>query len=342
MYLVGEPVFDVGQERKTFLVPTGQMRLCLEVLKETRDVNKIHQQLATEYLAIIYGLKEMGVEFRIIYSHPDKIAMDVVEICARLECRFVQFQADFYPPSVVFPRDFSTILPGTLLVNEYTRVLTSEKNGWKLIVSPWGEGGRVLVTNNHVAVPERICSYKKGSFAVDEKHLEPFRDAGMKVLFLPLPLMFEITATGEIQSIAFNDHLDLVAFMILDKNNNPHLIVDPNIRGRHATDKMVSKWKPLNPKETISVIQERATEASITFHVAPLLQVPYSLNLLQDDTGQILMTSGEEGLASLVGEIVGKDMVVRTPIPIRYFPAWAYAGIRCLVNEAPTPLLIKK
>jgi len=342
MYLVGEPMFQGNRGETTFLAPAGQTDLCREVLRETNDLKLVRRNLTGEYLAVICGLREMGADFRIILSHPDKVAIDVINICARMGCRFAGFSADFFPPSIAYPRDFSTTVPGTILINEHTKVLSPEKNGWKLIVSPWGEGGRILQATRHAAVPERICGNGKESYAVEDRHLKPLHDAGMKVMLLPPPLFFEIMATGGMWSLSFNDHLDRVACMIQDKENHPHLIVDPGIRGMKTVNRTLSNWIPLTSEETIAAIQERAAEAGVTFHVAPTLRIPYSLNLLQDIAGRVLMTGGEHELSSLIRTIVGPDMVIETHIPIRYFPAWNYAGIRCLVSEAPTPLLVKK
>jgi hypothetical protein len=70
-------------------------------------------------------------------------------------------------------------------------------------------------------------------------------------------------------------------------------------------------------------------------HYPEKIEVPCSLNLIQFSDGKVLMTNGDESVAKLIDEIVGKENVFKTLIPIRFFPACRYGCIRCLINELP-------
>ena len=91
-------------------------------------------------------------------------------------------------------------------------------------------------------------------------------------------------------------------------------------------------------KETIEKIKLICQPLGIEVHHPKKMEVPYALNLIQFPDNRVLMTGGDESVAELINEIVGEENVFKTPTPIRYFPVWLYAGIRCLVSEAPEPL----
>ena len=51
------------------------------------------------------------------------------------------------------------------------------------------------------------------------------------------------------------------------------------------------------------------------------------------------MTSGEPELETVVENIVGRENLFTTEIPIEIFPTTLRGGIRCMIGEVPKGLL---
>lgn len=348
LYLLGEPVFDVHFKQKRFQAPIGQLKLCEEVLREDLSHEQLVNKLRGEYLAIAQSMMELGVNFRIIYAHEDKIDKTVLAICINiLKCRLIGFSEDFFDPATTsprdfgpattFPRDFCTVLPNIVLSNPRAAQLAhDEKDGYALISSPFGEGGRVLHSGKTMLVCERVVGKEKQGRFVRAEELKELTELGIKVAKIPAPLGGVVDDKNRFFS---NDHIDRVCALIADNGNNLHLIIDPLLFTTKWRPGKTPPWDPVNPKETVDKLRKICEPLEIEVHAPKSLRVPYSLNLMQFSSGQILMTAGDDGVAELVCDIVGVENVYITPTPIRYYPVWLYAGIRCLIADAPTPIL---
>ena len=342
LYLVGEPIFKVPC-REEYYAPVSTTALCREVLKETEDKNKVIDKLREEYLAIIWSLVDMDINFRIIYAHEKEIDQRTFGVCASyMKCRFASFSEGFFPPYVAYPRDFSVVLPGMLLVNyKVGELKIKEKDGCRIVGSPYGDGGRVLFSKDTVLVSERLVGKDDRSRAAESGDLEKIREEGIKVGMIPCPLVQIFLASGETDRLFFNDHLDRIACLIEGRDGNLHLVIDPNLFTANWKGENGIFWTPRSPEETLEVIKKVCNPLGIEVHCLKKLRVPYALNLIQFPDGQILMTGGDDFAAETIKGIVGWDMVFKTPVPIRFFPVFCYAGIHCLVSEAPLPLLKK-
>lgn len=339
MYLVGEPILRLGEKGGT-TVPKSQIDLCQKVLQETNEEEKIKDKLRQEYLSIIARLIEMNINFRIIYAHKDMIDKEILDVCIKyLHCGVAGFHPDYFPPSVVYPRDFSVVLPGLILVNSaVAQPAIQEKDGYLIRLSPLGEGGRVLFCDRTLLVSERLNLM--GDQSSPPEIPEEVTKLGIRVGLLPPPLATRLFS-GQIKGSHYflNDHLDRVNCLIKGKDGHLYLIVDPHIEtarwiGEHA----YPPWKPLSTARTIALIKERCYHLGIKVRVPKQMVVPYTLNLIQLPDKRVLMTGGDEAVAETIADIVGEDNVFCTNVPIRYFPFYQYAGIRCLVCEAPLPL----
>lgn len=338
LYLVGEPLF-CPVFREEHHAPVGQMRLCQKVLEETQDMNTIIDNLREEYLAIICSLKKMGIDFKIVYCHEDKVDKRMLGICVqKLGCKLAGFGKDSFPfHAVGYPRDFATILPGLILLTSraISEVMVDKKDEYHILASPYGEGGRVLALGNTMLVCERLVT-DSGPTKLAE--LKEIAKMGINIGLLPLPVTGMFTATEGIPRFFLNDHLDRVACLIRGKDGKLHLIVDPLISTADWKNSNQNSWRPRFPEETIKEMKNICQALGIEVHCPTRMEVPYSLNLIQFPDNRVLMTNGDESVARLINEIVGEENVFKTPIPIRYFPVWVHAGIRCLVSEAPEPL----
>ena len=104
-YMVGEPLFGT-ESRESFFAPVGQTDLAYEILRKIKNTDEVVDRLRKEYMAIVFALKRMGVNFRIIYAHGDKVDEKALYACVQvLRCRLIGFASDFFPPSVIYPRD---------------------------------------------------------------------------------------------------------------------------------------------------------------------------------------------------------------------------------------------
>lgn len=345
LYLVGEPL-KIGLARKPdcFYAPAGQLDLCREVLRESMDWNMAATKMQAEYLAIVLALRDMGVHFKIVYAHPEKIDQIVLGVCVnRLGCRLMGFPEGFFPASVAYPRDFCTVLPNLLLLssNATARLNAKEKNGWRLRISPYGEGGRALVQGGTMIGCEKAV-LTDGKSTPCDREAEELRRLGIKVGFFPSTLSTEFSGPNEGGEKVFsNDHIDRVACMLRGKDGKLSLVVDPMVyTANWSMPAFLKPWTVCDPEETRDHLCRNLGPMGIKIRWPEKLSVPYALNLVQFADGRVLMTAGDPCVKALVESIVGEGNVFETAIPIRYFPVWARAGIRCLVSEAPMPIII--
>jgi len=341
-WLVGEPTFRPGP-REEYFAPVGQADLCVRVLQETKDSTEVIPRLREEYLSIVWMLKQMEIELRILYAHEDLVDQQALSICVEvLQCKLAGFPGEYFPPSIIYPRDLSVLLPGTLLVNsQVVRTLVERKGGYEIIGSPYGEGGRVLHSRDVVLVSERMIHEEMSSYPADEVELKRITPIGTRVGLLPPPVVQVFTRSGLQNRLQCNDHMDRVGCLIFGKDGNLHLVVDPQMQTINWRGTKATPWTPVGPRETFERLIRICDPLGVTVHRPRETLIPYSLNLLQFPDGRVLMTGGDEPVAEVISEIVGEKNIFSTPTPIRYLPTWAYAGIRCIVNEAPLPLLMR-
>lgn len=342
MYLVGEPALK-PHLREEFYAPAGQALLCQAVLRETADEAQIIEKLRHEYLAVVLALRRMGVDFRIIHAHPDEMDGQTLGVCvAAMHCKLAGFTRDYFPGWVAYPRDFCTVLSQTILFNHVAVQLKgSERGGYRTIGSPYGEGGRILVRGRVALVGERIVEREQSSRWTTDADLQPLVDEGLAVAKLPLPVVSIYTAAEVTDRTFGNDHLDRIGCLLEDRRAQLHLVVDPCFIAQRWLGQPGHLWEPMFPEVILPLLRDRCQPLGITVHVPSELRVPYALNLLQFPDRRVLMTTGDAALEALVRDIVGRGFVETTEIPIRYFPVYKYAGIRCLVSEAPLPVLLK-
>ena len=337
-YLVGEPVFQ-HWNRDVLIAPAGEADLCVEVLQETSESEEIIARSRREYLSIISSLETMGIPFHIVYAHPDLVDRPTVAACAEAGRKFARFGKDFFPPAVAFPRDFSTVLPTLVLFHEQAKVLVGKTDGWTLLSSPFGEGGRVLSSGTTMVVCERLCEKDGGeSRAVTAEDLDPIASHGIAVATAFAPVLQRVRTTGPTDELAISDHIDRAGALLSDANGNLHLILGPNVTTARMIDEEQRLWEPVGPRRTKEMLARALRSLGINVHLAPSLKIPYALNLLQFADRRVLMTGGDTELSRFIETLVGKGKVVTTDVPIRYMPTWRYGGIRCLVSEEPLPI----
>lgn len=324
---------------KEFFVPFGQSKICQSIIRETQDKAVIVERLATEYLSIVLALKEMGINFCITYTEDVRIPAQMLDsFKSELKCRIVILPKNFPPQFGCYPRDMLTILskPKIVLLNqEIGRKGIGQRGEYYFLSSLYGEGGRVLSCDNTALVTKRLI-IGNARIKCDEQ-LTALLQKGVKIGQLPLPLGGICTSAEIKEKVFSNDHLDRVAAFLRGGNGEMHLVVDPKICTMNKNGS--ENWTALGPEESIEGIAECCEPLGIKVHYPYKIKVPYSVNLEQFSDGRVLMTGGDKPLAKLVGKIVGRKNVFKTKVPIKFTPVYNRAGIRCLINQIPEPMI---
>ena len=337
---LGEPALK-PDIKKSFIAPASQAKLCFEVIKETQDKKIVLDKLRQEYVAIVIGLLKMGIDFRIIYAHPKEADEGLISFCNKeLNCKVSGFPSRLAPCFSGFPRDLAVTLPGFVLMNPVAgKFFRKEKENFLIFPSYYGEGGRVLSFDSTALMSERIVT-KEGRPSLKARKPTELCRAGIKIGFFPSSVSVKYTSEKDVSVAGLNDHIDRVACLLKGKDKKLHLLVDPKILIFDWKNPEKGKngkifYKLLSAEKTKEMIDNLGKKMGLQVHYPEKLQVPCSLNLLQFSDNRVLMTDGDKSLASLVSDIVGQENIFKTEIPIRYFPAWRYGGIRCLINEFP-------
>jgi hypothetical protein len=328
--LLAEPIFkypgkDEGKQVK-FIVPLG-----LEPWVEQRFSHPITEQqitetLADEYLSIASALKEMGVPFRVIIAHRQQIDEKfALAILQHFNVRGIALDKSI--KETCFPRDMMVNFDGKMYINPGANFYFPDHSG---VLSPLGEGGRVLKVDKKVFVPDPRGFVKTRSKYVKDIHT---LSARFQFGFLPFPLAVEVDSQTGRKTIFPNDHLDRVAAFIKGKDDNEYLLLDANYVSETQTP-YGKHW-------------DRIKEACEQLAVIPVVikrkpeSIPYALNLDQFADGTVLLTGGDNILAEIVSQIVGDDKVHTTQHPIVLYPLYRNGGIRCMLLHSPQTIVGK-
>lgn len=342
-YILGGPALGHITEDylcKDFFAPFGQLNLCHDILKETQDREKIIENLAREYLAIVYALKEMDIRFYITYSaKAAKNAENLLSICQEaLKCKFIGLPENFPFELGCYPRDMLVYLKRqkTVLVNSSIANLNiKNKDLHQFFPSPYGEGGRVLFSDEIALISKQLVSDNSRVSHVAESGI--FKRIELKVSALPVPLSGVFSLDGIKEKVNSNDHLDRVSNLVKGKDGNLHLIIDPNICTLENDGK--KEWLSLGPKKSKEKIISYCEPLGIKVHYPKKMEIPYSINFEQFPDRRVLVTKGEKYLNRIIGRIVGWENIFTTEVPIRFLPVYNRAGIRCMVNQIPEPMI---
>lgn len=337
--VVGAPIFGNCTAGLNFRSPIGQVQIARPIFQENLNSPKLSRLFLEEYMAIVVSLKAMGVDFRIIKSYARQIVDGLTSKLTQAGFKFLTLP-DFDYLGMLFPRDLATTLPnGQLLISEEfdtKRVCRQSRQRNRLKVSPYAVGGRILLNGNKALVTDQIWFEDHRVLGDRRPQLNPLRQAGLEVGILPSAICLETSPTSPLElHYEPEDHLDRTSGLLRGKDGQLHLIIDPQIHSGFT-----SPFEPplYGPAETIASYLETCSRLGINLHIpSQPLSVPMSTGFWQDrQTGKVLMTSGDDKITTLVGDIVGIDRVFQTPVPIRVYPALLKAGVRCLIGELPS------
>ena len=282
-----EPV--VPENIDQFSFPIGQTKIFIDLLNNSGSRNEIVESLREEYLAIVRSLQELDVSFRIICSDKREVDLVTLRKSLSLGAQIVDFST-FGRNVTIYPRDFLTIInSNTVFLNpRYTKPGPRPKDGLQTILSPFGEGGRILISKNTALVPERIIPDNGQSIKTTSNELT---NLGIKVGKISPPVVLRCRPKEGTQYQDFNDHLDRVSVLIRSMDNKPHLIIDPQIQIIRWYGKSENPiWEPLSITESRAEIQQLCDSMKIVLHYPQESTIPYALILEQFPAGRILIT----------------------------------------------------
>ena len=330
-YLLGEPLFHPELAAEHW-APIGQVRAVLKVLEEGESEELVLDRWRTEYLSVVDALIQMQVPFRVCITHRDYLDRPTMKELEHRDCGFAEFAPALMPGLNVFVRDLCTTLPGLVLMNDEAFQPTSLETGGVLHrTSPLGMGGRVLHAGDSVVVNallrrERTANNNLSPIAKDEQ--DGIRRLGLQVATFPAVCCEWFNIERSIGYEFFgDDHVDRSACLLRGQSNEVHLVLAPKLQPLTLS----GRWQ--DPEEYKEEFLNQWSDMGIKVTVLDGISVPYALNLIQFEDGRVLMTSGDDHTLSVVSQIVGKESVHMTSEPIRFFPAWAQSGIRCLLNR---------
>ncbi|MFH1749850.1 MAG: hypothetical protein ABH837_03100 [bacterium] len=343
--------------------PIGQFELYKAAREEIQDPSEVFSALATEHYAVILTLNSMGIDFSIISSDAKIIHPAILKRLHKEGFKFLHFPDSINYQSMRFPRDLALRLTDDkcLIDLDLKESLNIETlPGKQIFWSPYGQGGRVHCRKKIFLIFERVFIARScrslqdiitksmrfsaanlqdqttARHALESigdlpfQHCRLFQKSISRLVLLPITVVFEETSSSRIYEI--DDHVDRVSGLLEDGSGRLHLVVDPQIHsGWQGPD-----TKPeFGPEETIRKYRAACKQAKIEVHT-PKISVPASIGFWQDPQSlKVLMTSGDDEVENTVSDIVGRENVFTTSVPIKQFPAQCRAGIRCLINELP-------
>ncbi len=343
-YLIGAPIFAQNLDLDPLLAPLGQLAAVVAILQQNHPIKTLLEEIRQEYISILVAMRQMRLAFNVVVG--DRNMLDLVAQLAisRLKIRYTQFGLDYPMQLLAYPRDFAVTLPDRVLISPYMQTLREERNGYKIITSPFGEGGSVLYRKDIAVIPDRVVHVDgKNSRKPTMTDTAALEDGGLRTIQFPCPSLCALKrGENRLEYTSYNDHLDRVACLVEAKDGSLHLIVDHDlvttavIRESDSQGKMNCRHR--NVEETIHLLETRCQPFGVTVHRAPKCSIPYPLNLLQTYDGRILMTGGAPEVKKMVADVT-KQQVHTTGRPIKFLPTFKFAGIRCLINETPFMLL---
>ena len=298
--------------------------------------SELKARLGCEYLAILLTLQKMGVPFQIILPDRRLLISEIIRNLSDRGFTFAEFP-DIDVAVLTFPRDLGVMVGTTTLINDCLTnlCLPPEMDGRKILRSPYGEGGRLLYRKNTALVSNRYYRSEDIKTMRDiggrPAHTDSLRELGCCPATLPLPVTFYQEEGGR---VSFNpdDHPDRHYALVEDRCGELHLFVDPGIQ---SGLRGVFQPPAMSSGRTLEELKKICAKISIRLHIPQKLRVFGSINFMQFQDGRILMTGGEPELQGELEELVGKECVHPTPLPIQFHPAFLQGGIRCLITELP-------
>jgi len=327
--LLGSPLFDIHQgSRPYFAIPVGEVPLARKVLASAPNPLEREAGLAAEYRALVETLLAGQMPFRVL--NPDAGTPAMARWLAERGCARLDFD---YPGTgywVRYPRDLFVLLEpvATLLVNPgLFRIDATERRGYRILHSPWGEGGRVLLSGDCLLVG----ADPQQPQLPDAPLLDALRERGMRIAAIPQGLFQDLAPAAQSPALFGDAHIDRVASLLRDRAGAAHLLLSAGYRSGPAS-------APWSAQRSLDEVRRACAPLEIEVH-QPRSRFPYGASVVQLPDGRVLGNAGDTEVNGLLAQLVGTRGLLLTPRPLRHYPLFARAGLHCLVTESPVPLI---
>ena len=325
--ILGAPHF-LAEMKENFRAPYGSVELFKKNFYK-EPAKEVTRHLGMEYVSILEKIREMGYTCKILAPGP----MYRNFIQDHLKTEPIDIDNTF--PHPLYPRDGWTVIDGsdTILVPgcvpNGVLPFAQEK---KYEVSRFGEGGKVFSVGNYFFTTKITDGDNPLKFTgnVESKDYLPQLSGNKKVVLLPNPVVVEEIknmVTGYMPEI----HTDRFMSVIKDARGEIHVILDPKI---HCGWKHPLKGPTLDSQKSLELYKSILKSSGIhNIHVPKKTFKPYGIGAMQFHDGKVLVSGGEFCLQEIYSNILGKENVFVTEVPIVHYGAIFRAGIHCLINE---------
>jgi hypothetical protein len=331
-YVLGAPRFVSRAAHERIHVPLEEWEASYDVYEESGwgNVEWVAARRSREYRSIVRALRDLDLPFA-IFTPPDPAALfgqpggSEVRRLLR-ESRLLHAPDALARAHVSYPRDLMHVVRDVWLIQERDRACFADPPDASARFSALGEGGRVLHAGNVLLHPDAIL--------VDgETRRADFEVPGVTCRPMPPPWLGSCDRGGLVLGdLRPADHLDRTGCLLADDRGGVHLIVNHGLRVRGEPSP--AEPRLLSRRATDRILRERLSGTAVQVHRAPPSPVPQILSVIQDDTGRILMSGGDDDTKAFVEGITSRP-VHTTDVPIRAYPVFSLAGLRCLVGETP-------
>jgi hypothetical protein len=333
-YLLGMPVYQglPFMGRLPMIIPIGQHRLAIKILKEIPTEKVMLKRLISEYRAVVKALLRMGIDFKIMNLMDGE--KTVRRWLLKKGCEGVEFPKEKPTHWHVFPRDMFVYLEEIRTILVHSRLFHIRKDRSSvcdIIHTELAEGGKILFSGDHLITgchPEAI--HRRGG----NKVLNELKEKGMRITLIPHAIFFALSREmkGKPISTYYESHIDRSASLLRGKDGDYYLVLDPYYR----TGPLAA---PLSVQKSIDLVRKICEKNGIEVRVPASLSVPYGTSAVQCDDEKVLVTGGEEEILSTFADIVeGRNLYI-TEISLSAYPVFAGAGLHCLIAERPIPLI---
>jgi len=310
--------------------PAGQFELCQEIRSSApADEWQLTRQIAREYCSVLSTLMIMEEDFRIIDAYQNEAWHELRTTIRRAGAKFRKYcEVDYR--RLAYPRDLAVYLPNGETVMCWFKLDESSIISDKIQVSlsNLGEGGRTMIRGDVALYPEVMQLESED----DQKvyNYEVVTPNSLRRANLRTGALLPAITLPKKNGIILN-HLDMYSGFLEDPDGQLHLVIDPLMI---AAKRDLSG--PMSLVESRKSWQEVCDKLGVQLHIPKSpLSVPASVCFFQFPSGKVIMTGGDEGIVEIVADIMGSDKVFLTNTPIRYFPTFQGAGIRCMIGELP-------
>ncbi len=230
-------------------------------------------------------------------------------------------------PGQAFVRDLFVKLDGITFINSEYLPDFKEEEGY--LHSPLGVGGKVLHAGRSLIVSEDL---RQNPLA--RRHLEMLKTKGYKIGYIP-HVRTERQPEGKRNFV--EDHIDGHSNLIRDNKGKTYFLYSKS----YARQGGKAARELRQAADFAKAVDIEIDDKDLPFLAFNFLQLRDGTVILSATSAQNGQTKLRSRLESVLIEILGKDKVVTTEIPITRISSDLGGSIRCLTNIGTSQLIAK-